>query len=360
MRTKLLNLLLASAVFMGMSACSDDDDAPAPVAVDGVTIDRTELTLEIGESATVVATVTPGNATDKTVTWASSDDAVATVDQSGVVTAVAAGQAVLTATAGDKSATCTVTVNPPFVAPNIGDFFYSDGTWSPDVDNSKTVIGIVFWAGDPSENDAKLREDHPSCTHGLVIGLDQKDVIAWQPKYESAPTTISEWVENNTTGYELPCSGSADNDPLQIIIGYNNTKAIEAYNAAAENAGWPVEVISWVQGLRSDLPAPANTSDWYIPSPKELSLLCAGEIDGNIYIKTPVMSNIDYINTRFAEIDQPQMDENTYWSSTENKGANAIQNEMAWNYYFEKMNRPLSYSFKAWSEYARVRAVLAF
>ena len=60
---------------------------------------------------TLVATVTPDNATDKTVTWSTSDAAVATVNESGVVTAVAAGTATITAKAGEKTATCVVTVN---------------------------------------------------------------------------------------------------------------------------------------------------------------------------------------------------------------------------------------------------------
>ena len=82
---------------------------PDYVAVIGVTLDQTAVELEIGGTATLVATVTPENATDKTVTWTSSDEAVATV-QDGVVTAVAVGEATITAKAGDAEAACTVTV----------------------------------------------------------------------------------------------------------------------------------------------------------------------------------------------------------------------------------------------------------
>ena len=86
------------------------------IAVDAITLDRTEATLIEGEAVTLVATVTPDDATDKTVTWTSSDEAVATVDQTGKVTAVKAGEAVITAKAGEKTATCKVTVNAPFIA----------------------------------------------------------------------------------------------------------------------------------------------------------------------------------------------------------------------------------------------------
>ncbi len=79
------------------------------VAVEKVTLDKTSAELTVGDTATLKASVTPDNATDKTVTWTSSDDSVASV-KDGVVTAVKAGKAVITAKAGDQTAECTVTV----------------------------------------------------------------------------------------------------------------------------------------------------------------------------------------------------------------------------------------------------------
>ena len=84
--------------------------------VTGVTLAPTSATLTLGETETVTlsATVLPDGATDKSVTWTSSDEAVATVAD-GVVTAVAAGTATITVTTTDgaKTATCTVTVQAP-------------------------------------------------------------------------------------------------------------------------------------------------------------------------------------------------------------------------------------------------------
>ena len=79
------------------------------VAVEKVTLDKTSAELTVGGTAALKATVTPDNATDKTVTWTSSDESVATV-KDGTVTAVKAGKAVITAKAGDQTAECTVTV----------------------------------------------------------------------------------------------------------------------------------------------------------------------------------------------------------------------------------------------------------
>ena len=83
------------------------------VAVTSVTLSSTDLSLMIGEASTLVATVKPDNATDKSVSWSSDTPEVAWVDEAGTVTAVALGTAKITATAGDKSATCTVSVDPP-------------------------------------------------------------------------------------------------------------------------------------------------------------------------------------------------------------------------------------------------------
>ena len=100
---------------------NSDDGVPtawtAAIVVTSVTLDKTELALTVGDAAVQLkATVAPDNATDKTVTWTSDKPAVATVDATGKVTAVAVGEAIITAQAGDKTATCKVTVKAPVVA----------------------------------------------------------------------------------------------------------------------------------------------------------------------------------------------------------------------------------------------------
>ena len=82
------------------------------VGVTDVTLDKTELTLTEGETETLTATVKPDNADNKKVAWSSDKTDVATVDGAGRVTAVKAGEAVVTVTTedGGKTATCKVTV----------------------------------------------------------------------------------------------------------------------------------------------------------------------------------------------------------------------------------------------------------
>lgn len=81
------------------------------VAVSGVTLDAQNLTLTVGEKTTLHATVSPADASEPEVRWKSDNLSVATVDGSGQVQALAPGEALVTATAGDVSATCHVTVN---------------------------------------------------------------------------------------------------------------------------------------------------------------------------------------------------------------------------------------------------------
>ena len=81
------------------------------VPATGVTLNKTTLALIDGQSQTLQATVSPDEATDKSVTWESNKTSVATVDSNGKVTAVDGGTAVITAkTANGKTASCTVTV----------------------------------------------------------------------------------------------------------------------------------------------------------------------------------------------------------------------------------------------------------
>ena len=86
---------------------------PEIVPVSQITLNKAETSISVGNSETLTATVAPENAANKALTWASSDEDVATVAPDGTVTAVKAGAATITATAADgsgKSAVCKVTV----------------------------------------------------------------------------------------------------------------------------------------------------------------------------------------------------------------------------------------------------------
>lgn len=94
----------------GQTASCTVTVTPRTISVESITLNKPQLSLVKGATETLTATVLP--TTDKTVIWESSDTAVATV-KDGIVTAVAAGNATITAKAGEKTATCAVTVTNP-------------------------------------------------------------------------------------------------------------------------------------------------------------------------------------------------------------------------------------------------------
>ena len=118
-----------------VTAKQSTEDPDDPIAVEGITLDKTTATVEEGATVTLTATVTPENATDKTVTWSTSNEAIATVS-GGVVTGVKAGEVTITAKAGDKSATCTVTVTAAATEPDPPVHEHTWSTeWTTDADS---------------------------------------------------------------------------------------------------------------------------------------------------------------------------------------------------------------------------------
>lgn len=298
--------------------------------------------------------------------WSSSDESVAKVSETGEVTAVSAGDAIITATSGEAAGECSISV---IDNPKIGDFYYSDGTYSTDLRTDKTPIGVIFWTGDPTAEDATLKAEHPECVNGLVVSLDGEEVTTWQPNYKDYGDMVDSWVQLNTEYTTVEAGmGNTPEDKLNHIVGYNNTKAIEAFNAASENASWPVVAVSGLPAYRDKVPVPENTSGWYLPSMKEYSLLCTGEQDikeniwdisgGENYIQNGL-----FINERLSMVEGSKLLEmeqsfdsvaGTYWSSQEHTESMALK-------LFFRFGT-VSTSDKDWQYQTngRVRYILAF
>lgn len=106
---------------LGPVAVIDTKESTGSTEVTSVMLNKSALSLEVGKTGKLSATVLPATATDKSVTWSSNNEAVATVIANGTVTAHKAGTAVITArTANGKSASCTVTVTGGTTDPNPG------------------------------------------------------------------------------------------------------------------------------------------------------------------------------------------------------------------------------------------------
>ena len=163
----------------------------AGVDVESITLSQTSATLELGESLTLTADVAPVNATDKTITWVSDAEGVATVED-GVITTVSPGTAHITATAHDGSgvyATFTLTVEPVTAKTWWGTQTITD--WDPDMDvmwsvtrnADKTLTYTVYFGGDAS---GKVKQINNGEYHDLV-GYDDVNRVAsytTETKYE--------------------------------------------------------------------------------------------------------------------------------------------------------------------------------
>ena len=283
--------------------------------VENFTITENRLEMLVGETAVIETETVPVGAEGTVfVEWTSSDESVAIVDGVGNVTAVGGGEAVVTALCDGIEAMCDIYV---YGDPEVGDFYYSDGTYSKDLRAGKTVIGVVFWTGNPSRHDAALKVQQPQCRRGLVVSLTDIRDVAWQSGAEEYGRSVSEWLDD--PDYVSVATGFEGNDPLNLMLGYNNTKVLEAFNEAPENAEWPVEVARKVAEYRAEVPCPERSSGWYLPSPKEMSLMCSGEINENLGTQYDVITDVrDLINPRLEEASGTALSEDYFfWTSAE-------------------------------------------
>lgn len=225
-----------------------------------------------------------------------------------------------------------------------GDYYYSDGTTSdgglqriytdgtgagagsvpPTV--GKTVIGIVFWVGDPTEpihnngtdfinfGDPALADEQSQCTHGLVVALqDASSGTVWQ----STPADVGSWTDINTS-YGSIATNTGTYNALNKLRGYNNTKAIRAYNADSGNTSkvLPVQAIdTWAVST----PAPTYSSGWYLPSEKELTLLCGRDVNDLWFYNSGGTDMRDIVNTSISRVGPPAatIQSTYYWSGSE-------------------------------------------
>ncbi|MDR1552204.1 MAG: Ig-like domain-containing protein [Prevotellaceae bacterium] len=168
-----------------------------PIPVESITIESEDFELEAGSTRTLTATVLPDNATYKTVTWTSSATNIATVDAAtGEVTGIATGVAVITATAGDKSATRNVTVVPQ------NDIFLTVKPAGSGLVRIYTLAQhlVVNW-GDGSSN-----EEYNSCTEISHTYADVSSTYSVKIMLTQGLTTFGDVLYNNnmTSDYVSP------------------------------------------------------------------------------------------------------------------------------------------------------------
>lgn len=185
---------IAMLAFLALAGCDKDD---ALVAVSDVTLNRTALEMSVGDTEKLIATVLPENAEYDGIVWNSDNTSVATVGADGLVTAVTAGNATITATAGGKSGTCSVIVTGGDTSP--GNINMNSMT----VDEVKTAIKAAL--------DAGITEF--TLTGPIAnLGLSGTNFLK-NPFYSTAVT-------------KLDLSGVTDWEPVNIDGNSNSTKTV--------------------------------------------------------------------------------------------------------------------------------------
>lgn len=136
--TMVVALCLAVCSLAAFAACTKEETPSENMTV---TISSEAIELEVGKSQKLTVKIEPTDAMDKNVEWKSSDEKVATV-KDGLVTAVAAGEAIITVTSGGKSDSCKVTVKAQDSSGGASsDSGSSDGTDSSGADSTNSADG---------------------------------------------------------------------------------------------------------------------------------------------------------------------------------------------------------------------------
>ena len=186
-------LVVAVLLTTNFWSCSKDDDpnpdpdpTPTAIAVTGVTLNKTGITLEVDGSETLTATVAPDNATNKKVTWKSDKPEIATVDASGKITGVKEGEATITVTTedGGKTATCKVTVEAATIA--VTGVTLNKTELTLEVDGSETLTATV------APDDATNKEVTWSSDKPEIVTVDATGKVTGVATGEATITVTTE------------------------------------------------------------------------------------------------------------------------------------------------------------------------
>ena len=226
--------LMLMAFCLALYGCGKQEiqEHPAPpeppaetVQVDSIWLSTDKAIVSVGATLRMTAGYAPSDAAFEGFGWESSDNSVASVDASGRVTGVSAGFADISVIYGDLRSSCKVMVKDP-AAPQIGYYYYSDGTWAAELDPLKVPLGIIFYV-------------NPDGKGGKMLNVEEGDAI-WGVPGES---------------------GAGDE-----YDGAANTELI----MSREEYRYRYPVVAWVADLRT------AAVSWYLPAKYELQQIYAG------------------------------------------------------------------------------------
>ena len=258
-----------------------------------------------------------------------------------------------------------------------GDFLLADGNLVPKEislteEQKASVAAIVFWT--PAETNPEGRitpasldfdkimvKEHPNCTHGLAVSIkDAPGNVSWQ--------NVNDWVADFQRGtdfnpvdkdeYVNIATGFDATGNINRILGYQNTKVLWAYNGYCKTNGKTDALVNPAEVLKTFIannPAPANSTGWFLPSVKELHMLCYKDVDNIAYTRDNTETR-DIVEVSISAVGgdalSPRNNHKRFWSSSESPS----NKNGAFSVYFYNAFAQLSEKDGA----LNVRAVCAF
>ena len=258
-----------------------------------------------------------------------------------------------------------------------GDYLLADGNLLPKgttltEEQKASVAAIVFWT--PAETNPEGRitpasldfdkimvKEHPNCTHGLAVSIkDAPGNVSWQ--------NVNDWVADFQRGtdfnpvdkdeYVNIATGFDATGNINRILGYQNTKVLWAYNGYCKTNGKTDALVNPAEVLKTFIannPAPANSTGWFLPSVKELHMLCYKDVDNIAYTRDNTETR-DIVEVSISAVGgdalSPRNNHKRFWSSSESPS----NKNGAFSVYFYNAFAQLSEKDGA----LNVRAVCAF
>ena len=238
MRKKYLLLLPFLTFAMSTAACNNAnvDPTPSTVAVTGVKLDQSSITLDVGDTKQLKATVEPENATDKTVSWTVGDSSIASV-RDGLVSALAKGSTVVTVTASTFTAQCNVTVNEKAVAPTLSSITVTGYKERYELNEALSIV-VKAQYSDRTEKTLAASEYQVTGFDSSTAG-SKTVVVSYQGKQQTFTVEVvrpaekviaSIAIAQEPTKKEYQLNQTLDLRGLKVVATYTDGTSAEIFN----------------------------------------------------------------------------------------------------------------------------------
>lgn len=273
-------MILTGLALLAAASCSKENEA---IKVESISLDKESITMLNQGTSQLKINMLPENAEYELILWSSDNEAVATVDENGLVTAASTGTANIIADVDGFRDTCAVSVLSGNKLPDearVGDFYLSDGSLlDKDTDEatvkSASVIGIVFTTdtarmGEAEKEALRAKGIEP---HGLVLATltpgKASDVFYWYitPDFNSSRDESEIGLPKLWENFEEGIGKEKENYILvnNDIEGYKYNVAIRTERKEDYEAGH-YGAIKAAADFENQVPTPATSTGWYLPS----------------------------------------------------------------------------------------------